>query len=245
MGSRDAPAASFCEWGARGVDALMHNVDVVIVVDVLSFSTCTEIATARGAAVFPALWEGESAAALAERKGAVLAGPRSQAGISLSPVSLLGLGRGSRIVLPSLNGATLTLRAREKPVLAGCLRNASAVAEIAMQLGDKVAVIPAGEQWPDGHLRPAFEDWVGAGAILAHLPDRTTEAQAAVDVFLGARDRLVDRLLACTSGQELVGRGFEADVRLAAELDVSTCTPRLVDDAYQAWAPARPALSTS
>ncbi len=235
MGSRETSAASFCEWGAHGVDTLAASVDVLVIVDVLSFSTCTEIATARGAVVFPAQWKGESAAELAVKKGAILAGPRSQAGISLSPVSLLGVRRGARIVLASPNGANLSLRVNDKPVLTGCLRNASAVAEIAMQLGNRIAVIPAGEQWPDGHLRPAFEDWVGAGAILAHLSNRTTEAQAAVDAFLGARDRLVDRILACVSGRELVDRGFETDVHLAAELDVSRCTPRLLADAYQAW----------
>jgi 2-phosphosulfolactate phosphatase len=235
MGSREASAAAFCEWGAHGVDALVPSVDVVIVVDVLSFSTCTEIATARGAAVLPGQWNGESAAALAKRKGAILAGPRSQTGISLSPASLLGVGRGTRIVLPSPNGADLSLRVNDKPVLAGCLRNASAVAEIAMQFGNRIAVIPAGEQWPGGHLRPAFEDWVGAGAILAGLSNRSTEAQAAVDAFLGARATLLDRMLACVSGRELIDRGFETDVHLAAELDVSRCTPRLLGDAYEAW----------
>jgi 2-phosphosulfolactate phosphatase len=235
MGSSEASAASFCEWGAHGLDALVGSVDVVVIVDVLSFTTATEIATARGAVVFPAQWKGESAAALADEKRAILAGPRSPTRISLSPVSLLGVERGARIVLPSPNGARLSLRVSDKPVLAGCLRNARAVAELAMRLGNRIAVIPAGEQWPDGHLRPAFEDWVGAGATLAHLSHRSTEAQAAVDAFLGAREMLHDRIRSCMSGRELIDRGFETDVRLATELDVSRCAPRLVTDAYEAW----------
>ena len=37
----------------------------------------------------------------------------------------------------------------------------------------------------------------------------------------------------CGSGKELIERGFEHDVDLAAELDVSECVPVLVDGAYR------------
>lgn len=38
-----------CEWGVKGVEQLAPISDVVIIVDILSFSTCVEIATSRGA----------------------------------------------------------------------------------------------------------------------------------------------------------------------------------------------------
>ena len=76
-----------------------------------------------------------------------------------------------RCVLPSQNGAEITLQAARiaKIVFGGCLRNALAVAAAAQRCGSSFNVIAAGERWPDGSLRPALEDWLGAGAILRHL----------------------------------------------------------------------------
>jgi 2-phosphosulfolactate phosphatase len=140
---------------------------------VLSFSTSVEIATSRDAMIFPYRWKDASAAVFAASVGAIVADARGGSlGYSLSPQSLVHLPRGTRIVMPSPNGATLTLGTGLVPALAGCLRNARAVAAVAQSYGKRIAVIPAGERWPsDGSLRPAFEDWVGAGAIieLKHL----------------------------------------------------------------------------
>jgi 2-phosphosulfolactate phosphatase len=48
-------AACRCEWGVIGHDALAPA-EVVIVVDVLSFSTCVDIAVGCGATIFA--WAG-------------------------------------------------------------------------------------------------------------------------------------------------------------------------------------------
>ena len=42
-----------CEWGLSGLLALRDEVAVLVVVDVLSFSTAVEVAVGRGAAVLP------------------------------------------------------------------------------------------------------------------------------------------------------------------------------------------------
>ena len=117
--------------------------------------------------------------------------------------------------------------------MAGCLRNAAAVAEWVSSVGGAVTVIPAGERWPDRSLRHAFEDMAGAGAIIRELPGlHSPEAQAAVAVFEEAESQLAVKMLACSSGLELMSRGFPEDVELAAQLNVSQTVPVLEGDAF-------------
>lgn len=152
-----------CEWGEGGLLKLSRTSDVVIIVDVLSFSTCVDIAVARGAAVYPYLWKDDRAREFATAVDAELAVPRGTGRYSLSPASYLDISPDTKIVLPSPNGASLSLAASGTITLAGCLRNASAVAEAARRLGKRIAVIPAGECWDDDSLRPSLEDWARSG----------------------------------------------------------------------------------
>jgi 2-phosphosulfolactate phosphatase len=227
-----------CEWGPQGVAQLAPISDVVILVDVLSFSTSVDIATSRGATIFPYRWKDASAAVFAASVGAIVADARrGSPGYSLSPQSLMHIPPGLRLVLPSPNGATLTLGTGMVPTLAGCLRNAQAVAAVAQRYGPRIAVIPAGERWPsDGSLRPAFEDWVGAGAMISHLAGtRSPEAHAAATIFEGVQSDLAELLQSCSSGKELLTRGFVKDVALAAALNISACIPVFRDGAYVPW----------
>jgi 2-phosphosulfolactate phosphatase len=230
-----------CEWGISGCDGLAPA-HVTIIIDVLSFSTCVDVATGCGVIVLPYPSRDGSGEAFARDNHAELAGPRGVARYSLSPISFLDAPRGTRCVLPSPNGAALATRAGTggTVVLAGCLRNAAAVAHRAAQLGSTFNVCPAGERWPDGSLRPCLEDWIGAGAILRHLPgEKSPEARAAVAAFESAAPQLADVVAQCSSGRELADRGFSDDVDLAAMLDVSRCVPRydglaFVDDRQSA-----------
>lgn len=225
-----------CEWGLAGVQLLAPISDAVIIVDVFSFTTSVDIAVSRGAQVYPFAWKDERAAEFANSMQAVLAvaSRNDPHGFSLAPTSMLRLPRGAKVVLPSPNGATLSLATGSAPTLAGCLRNAPAVAAAAASIGPRVSVIPSGERWPDQSLRPGLEDWIGAGAVIHHLPGtRSPEAEAAEAAFLNARDRLEEVLRGCSSGREAAARGTPEDVRLAAALAVSPAVPRLVDGAYQ------------
>jgi 2-phosphosulfolactate phosphatase len=223
-----------CEWGPAACTALAPA-DVIIVVDVFSFTTCVDVAVSRGVSILPFPWNDEAAAQFAREHHAELAGKRRQAKYSLAPESYLDAPAGLRCVLPSPNGAvvTLTAAAAAPVVLAGCFRNARAVASAAAERGSRFNVIPAGERWPDGSLRPALEDWLGAGAILKWLPgDRSREADAAVAVFEHHCERLVATLDACGSGRELDGRGHQEDKFIAGQLDVSSSVPRFNGSAY-------------
>lgn len=222
-----------CEWGKQGVLQLAPVSDVIIIVDVLSFSTCVDIANSQGAIVYPYQWKDESAKAFAQSVNAELADKRGSSRYSLSPASLLTVSKGTRLVLPSPNGSALSLAAQTTPTLTGCLRNCRAVALAAMKYGRRIAIIPAGERWSDGSLRPSFEDFIGAGAIVSYLKGSLSpEAQAAAIAFRGVQQSLTCLLKQCGSGKELIERGFERDVELAAELNISNCVPTLVDKVY-------------
>jgi 2-phosphosulfolactate phosphatase len=225
-----------CEWGERGVAVLAPISDALIIVDVMSFSTCVSIAVVRGATVFPYRWGDDSRFTYARSVNAELAGSRGKSRFSLSPASMMELSQGDRIVLPSPNGSSLTLSTGPTPTLAGCLRNSQAVARAAGKFGRRISVIPAGEKWrEDNTLRPAYEDLLGAGAIIRHLEGtRSPEARLAEQAFLGAQEDLLGHLRECASGKELREKGFEEDIALLAELDVDGCAPIFKDGAYQA-----------
>ncbi|MBE7162236.1 MAG: 2-phosphosulfolactate phosphatase, partial [Williamsia herbipolensis] len=169
MTSRPAPAASGraphrqgsasirFDWGLPGALAVADGAAVVVVVDVLSFTTTVSVAADLGIEVFPYGFRDASAATFAADRQAVLAVGRSEAGsvgVSLSPLSVRAaaddgtLVDGGRLVLPSPNGSTIARALVEggSTVVAGCLRNAAAVARWAAReaAGAPIAVVAAG-----------------------------------------------------------------------------------------------------
>ena len=223
-----------CEWGLHGARVLSESCDATVIVDVLSFSTCVEIATGRSILVYPYDGPLDQAQQFARRHDAELARRRGEGQFSLSPSTFASNPYVERVVLPSPNGATLTLSAAPSSVvLCGCLRNAAAIAGACAGY-DSVGLVPAGEKWPDGSLRPALEDWLGAGAIISHLPGNwSPEARAAAAAFEAHRVDLLEALRKCPSGQELIGWGYGGDVEIAGQLNASRTVPRFIPPAYQ------------
>jgi 2-phosphosulfolactate phosphatase len=223
------------DWGEPGLEAVGTGSGVIVVVDVLSFCTCVDVVTARGAAVLPYRWRDGAAVRYAQEQRAIVAdGTRRVDAYSLSPPSLAAIPAATRLVLPSPNGAAVCLHAGEiGTTVAACLRNAAAVAEFARSRGEPVAVIGCGERWPDGSLRPCWEDLIGAGAVIAKLPGPwSPEAEAAAAAFRHAATDLPGRLRACSSGRELIERGFAADVEIAGAVGSSRCVPVLSGEAF-------------
>jgi 2-phosphosulfolactate phosphatase len=224
-----------CEWGLKGIEQFRPFADVIIIVDILSFSTCVDIAVSNGAVIYPYAYKDSSATAYAEEMNAKLASfDRGKPGeYSLSPATLMNIPFRTKLVLPSPNGSELTMAVNEKAVLCGSLRNCRAAANYAVEIGSSIAVIPAGEKWPDGTLRPAIEDFIGAGAIISYINGSiSAEAEAAQNMFKNYENTLSTILKNCMSGTELIERGFEMDVELAAEVNVSSTVPVLKDRAY-------------
>jgi 2-phosphosulfolactate phosphatase len=220
------------EWGPTGLGAV--GGEHVVIVDVLRFTTAVCAGVDQGARIYPYRWKDDSARTFADSVGAVLAGG-DPLGPSLSPVRLSQLQPDDRVVLPSPNGSTCAALAHEAGarVYAGCLRNATAVAEYLAGAEGPVTVVAAGERWPDGSLRPALEDLLGAGAVLAALDgSRSPEAEAAATLWSSVGGQAGSLIRGCGSGIEQVERGWADDLAYAVELDASDAVPMLVDSAF-------------
>ncbi len=240
------------DWGTDGLITVADGAAAVVVIDVLRFTSAVSVAVGRGAVVLPYVWAaGDAARAYAARHDAELAGWREKGDWSLSPTDLADLPAGTRLVLPSPNGSALAFGAQadapDAIVLAGCLRNASAVAAVAGARPGPVAVVAAGERWHGnlGPLRPSVEDLLGAGAVLRGLIEvagrpagsASPEARAAIAAFDAARGDLGAWLAGCASGRELIEIGFGDDVEAAAVADAEDVAPVLEGRAFTGVTP--------
>ena len=183
-----------------------------------------------------------SAATALNAHGSVESRPEQ---VSLSPASIRASPGLDRIVLPSPNGSALASALVEgvdgvkgAQFLGACLRNRTSVARWITSQPSRsatppvIAVVAAGERWPDNSLRPATEDLWGAGAVIAALDSLgvtglSPEARSAAAAWHAVEPTLAAALASCGSGAELVDAGFGGDVVIAGELDASACVPLL------------------
>lgn len=229
------------EWGLPGARAITPGSSIAVVIDVLSFTTALSVAIDAGMEVFPYQWKDASAQVFAREHDAALASSRGASdpgGITLSATSIRAARGVERLVLPSPNGSTIArhLAAEGVTVLGACLRNRAAVGrwihDKANRSSTSIAIIAAGEKWPDGSLRPSIEDLWGAGGVIASLhalgwTDLSPEARMAMATFRSVTGRIVEELRDCASGRELFEIGFGQDVDDAATVDESPHVPIL------------------
>lgn len=195
------------EWGVDGLVRLAPA-DVVIVVDVLRFSTTATDAVARGETV-PL----DAAARAGSADGAAVAAAAARAGA----VVLLGCLRNASAVAAA--------------VLAEQQRRGERTSVAVIAAGERVS-------GADGApARFAAEDQLGAGAIIDALTalglDHTSpEAAVACESFRGLRGAVRHLLTATGSGQEMLDRGGRDEVLAAAAVDAASVVPVLRDGAF-------------
>ena len=225
-------------WGTHGADVAAGRGDIVVIIDVLSFSTTVATAVGAGAVVFPCA-DKRGATMYARSIGAEEAVSRhevpAKGRFSLSPLTFSKVERGAKIVLPSPNGARCSLAAAKAPIIvAGAFVNSRAVADYALDeaisRGCDISLMACGEMLTpygkDLSIRFALEDLLGAGAIAAHLNcDKSPEARAAESAFLAVKDGLRNVLFECESGHELLEMGYPQDIEFAARVGISKTVP--------------------
>lgn len=148
-----SPYTCRVEWGRRGAREAADRGDIVIVVDVLSFSSTVVSALNYGALIYPYSpnLDGKDYAQKINAKYILGRAEAAKAGKpTLSPVSFNEKHINRKYVLTSLNGAFCTWIASKVPaLLIGSLLNASSVAAAANQLSllmnANITVIPCGE----------------------------------------------------------------------------------------------------
>ena len=232
------------DWGSVGAQRITSVGGALVIVDVLSFTTTVSVAVERGVEVIPAPWRDGRAEELANETGAHLAVGRAEvtpeSPWSLSPASLRSGQLPARLVLPSPNGSAIAA-ASTVIVVAACLRNARAVgawlADWSRRTAMPVSVVAAGERWPDGSLRPALEDLIGAGAVIDALAASSgmrlsSEASSARTTYV-ATASVIDAVRGCASAKELIDQGFEIDIDVALELDACDVVPVLADRSFR------------
>jgi 2-phosphosulfolactate phosphatase len=236
------------EWGKRGAREAAERGDIIIIVDVLSFSSTVITALRYGAILYPypPHLDGEE---YAEKMGAEYILGRTEAAKigkpTLSPVSFQPGHANKKYVLSSLNGAFCTWVASKVPaLLIGSLLNASSAAAAANQLrwqtNANITVVPCGEQWSDveeyeERLRPSIEDYLGAGAILSNVKgEKSPEAEVCIGAYQSAKQKIKELIWDSGSGRELRARGFEEDVIHCSRLDVYQTVPILNKNHFEA-----------
>jgi 2-phosphosulfolactate phosphatase len=241
-----SPYTCRVEWGRRGAREAADRGDIVIIVDVLSFSSTVVSALNYGAVIYPypPNLEGKEYAQKISAEFILGRAEAAKAGKpTLSPVSFNEEHINKKYVLTSLNGAFCTWISSKVPaLLVGSLLNASSVAAVANQLrlqkNESITVIPCGELWSNGvdeedTLRPAIEDYLGAGAILSYLGgEKSPEAEVCIGAFLHSKTKLEKLIWECGSGRELRKRGFGADVKHCSRLNAYQTVPILKNNHF-------------
>ncbi len=197
------------DWGVDGL-ARLAPADIVVVVDVLRFSSSIVRAVERGEDV-PL----DAAAHAVSLNGAAVAEAAART--------------GALVLVAGLRNASAVATA----VLAEQKRRGARTSVALIPAGERTG------REAGSVLRFAVEDQLGAGAIVDALGtlgiDHTSpDAAVAGESFRALRRAVTHLLTASGSGLELIARGERDDVTAAAALDAASVVPVLRDRVFRA-----------
>lgn len=233
------------DWGVRGVKEASDRGDIIVVVDVLSFSSAITNAVHSGVIIYPFPRTGDinDYGKLVEAEVCILERSRArELGLpSLSATSFNESHKGKRYIVSSINGATCVKAANKNNlVFVGCFLNISAVANVVNKIQKEknlnITVIASGERWNSingepKELRPSIEDYLGAGAILELIDGtKSPEAKVCISAYQNSKSELSDLIADSSSGRELKAMEFPEDVEFCSRIDIFEEVPVLTQD---------------
>lgn len=199
------------EWGVGGL-VRVSPTDIVVVVDVLRFTSVVSARVAAGESVVVADLRSRSI------NGAVIT--EAAAGLEHRPVVLAGALRNAAVVADAILAIQVERGTRQSVlIVAG---------------GERISR-------DDATVRFAVEDQLGAGAIIAALGDlgidyTSPEAAVAGESFRALRNAVRHLVSASGSGRELLARDEADIVAMACELNADATAPVLRDGVFVASA---------
>ncbi len=228
---------TFAFPGAIPVDYSMAG-RCCVVLDVLRATTCMTTALEHGAQRILPVAEVEEALALraAAEEPVLLCGERGAVRISgfdagNSPLEFTEEAvRGRTLVMTTTNGTRAILAASGAArILIGCMRNAQATAQRALEAGLPVTLLCAGTAG-----RYSMEDVLAAGAILAAMGAEADDlGQTARILWEQHKTDPIPLLRHTRHTQRLIALGMEDDVRFCMEPSVTDTVPEYRDGAVK------------
>ncbi len=224
---------------AGSVEKDLRN-HVVIVVDVLRATSVMVTAVEHGVRFIIPVSEVEEAVDMARQLGnqrVLLCGERQAKPIpefhlSNSPLEYTPEMVADRVmVMTTTNGTRAILRAKDARVLLlGSFLNASAVAHVARENGENIAIVCAGT---NGKF--SLDDILCSGAIISRLLELDGNqylddlARTALTLYESYKDDLRAALAGCAHVERLRSLGMEDDIRFCLQEDVMDAVPCYVD----------------
>jgi 2-phosphosulfolactate phosphatase len=222
-------------WGPTGVREAIARNDLVVVVDVLRFSSTVTTAVANGFTIIP-LSDPRKAERLSIDTGMPVSGKTGVARYSLSPLDYVNPKQVEELILVSSNGGACV---EEIPGggtgFIGCFLNARTLGRVMRGISERegrnVTVVAAGEvpeDQADGPLalRFAIEDYLACGLIFFELKlGLTADATLCMRAYESSKMDYLDLIKRSESGRYLITRGHEYDISHCVQRSIYEIVP--------------------